>query len=108
MTSRNELRDSRNRPLGYIETDLNGKQTIWDSHNARLGSYDPRNNETRDVRNKIIGKGNLLTSLLSGGLEESGMALHLLSFHRTPRRGATTASLKCFSVCRRSLSLGLR
>lgn len=57
------LKDRNNRRIGQIKTQ-SGKQFIYDANNRRLGSYDPKTNTTKDKNNRIIGKGNLLTSLL--------------------------------------------
>jgi len=59
-----ELRDSNNRLLGKIETLYNGKLEIRDALNRLKGTYDPKSNETRDDSNRLVGKGNLLSSLL--------------------------------------------
>ncbi|MBQ6638356.1 MAG: hypothetical protein IJH82_06850 [Lachnospiraceae bacterium] len=77
---REELKDSRNQRVGYIDRQLNGKITVYDKNNVRLGeirpegsylvAYDKTNrrmgkwNEnddyTYDSNNRRIGKGNLL------------------------------------------------
>ena len=58
------LRDKSNRIIGYIRTSYTGVQTLTDSHNIRRGTYDPAKNETRDKNNQLVGKGNLLLTLL--------------------------------------------
>ena len=73
LTSRNQniikmarqtLKDRSNRIIGYIETDSSGRQTIKDASNRIKGRYDPKTNKTKDSSNRIVGTGNLLTSLL--------------------------------------------
>ncbi|EQA45461.1 hypothetical protein LEP1GSC050_4152 [Leptospira broomii serovar Hurstbridge str. 5399] len=59
-----ELRDKHNKLLGKIKELSGGKLELRDSHNSLKGTYDPKRNETRDARNSLVGKGNLLTSLL--------------------------------------------
>lgn len=59
-----ELRDKNNRLLGKIN-DVGGKVELRDANNRLKGRYDPKTNETRDDSNRLVGKGNLLTSLLS-------------------------------------------
>lgn len=59
-----ELRDSSNRLLGKIKKLSNGKFELRDSSNFLKGTYDPKSNETRDPGNKLVGRGNLLTTLL--------------------------------------------
>lgn len=58
------LRDRTNRLLGVIKTDARGIQTLYDPVNRKKGTYDPKTNETKDTVNRIIGKGNLLVTLL--------------------------------------------
>lgn len=58
------LRDKNNRRMGVIETDSNGIQTIRTTSNKKLGIYNPKTDETRDTANHLIGKGNLLITLL--------------------------------------------
>lgn len=58
------LRDKSNRMIGRIRENGSGKIDIFDHQNKIKGTYDPRRNETRDKSNKLVGKGNLLTSLL--------------------------------------------
>lgn len=62
--SKQELRNAQNHLIGTVEKDSQGKQTLRDAKNHIKGFYDPKTNETRDVRNHLVGKGNLLTSLL--------------------------------------------
>jgi hypothetical protein len=59
-----ELRDARNALLGKIRTRPDGKLELRDQSNRFLGTYDPKFDQTRDATNKLIGKGNLLTTLL--------------------------------------------
>lgn len=59
-----ELRDRSNRLLGKIKTLSNGKLEIRDASNRLKGTYDPKSNVTRDSSNRLVGKGNLLTTLL--------------------------------------------
>ena len=41
-----------------------GKLEIRDASNRLLGTYEPRANETRDASNRLVAKGNVLTSLI--------------------------------------------
>lgn len=61
---RKTLRDRNQHVLGYIDTELSGRQCLRDSNNHVLGYYDPKFDETRDSNQHLIGKGNLLTTLL--------------------------------------------
>jgi len=58
------LKDANYRIIGYIDTDLSGKQTIRDAHFRIKGYYDPKTNHTKDSHFRLVGQGNLLTSLL--------------------------------------------
>lgn len=60
-----ELRDARGLLLGKVETKSDGKQELRDAKGVLKGNYNPSYNETRDQRGAIVGKGNLLSSLLS-------------------------------------------
>lgn len=60
-----ELRDARGSLLGKVETKSDGKQELRDSRGSLKGNYNPTNNETRDHRGALVGKGNILSSLLS-------------------------------------------
>lgn len=57
------LRDKSNRKIGKIK-EINGKLEIRNPSNQLLGRYDPKSDQTRDKSNRLIGKGNLLTTLL--------------------------------------------
>ena len=59
-----ELRDKNNKLLARIKTLSNGKLEIRDHNNKLKGTYDPKSNETRDPNNKLVAKGNMLTTLL--------------------------------------------
>lgn len=50
--------------IGYIETGFDGKQVAKDTRYRIRGHYDPKTNQTRDFTYKVIGPGNLLTSML--------------------------------------------
>jgi hypothetical protein len=59
-----EIRDKSNRLLATIKTLSSGKQEIRDPSNRLLGTFDPRTNETRDPGNRLVAKGNVLSSLI--------------------------------------------
>lgn len=59
-----ELRDRSNRLLGRIRQRPDGKLELRDVSNRLRGTYEPRSNETHDASNRLMGRGNLLTSLL--------------------------------------------
>jgi hypothetical protein len=57
------LRDRTGRKIGEI-VEQSGVLIIRDYIGRKRGSYDPKSNITRDWIGKVIGTGNLLTSLL--------------------------------------------
>jgi hypothetical protein len=59
-----KIRDRNNRLLATIKTLSSGKQEIRDSSNRLLGTFDPKSNETRDEHNRMVAKGNVLSSLI--------------------------------------------
>ena len=59
-----QIRDKMNRLMATIKTLSSGKLEIRDPKNRLLGTYDPRTNETRDPMNRLVAKGNVLTSLI--------------------------------------------
>ena len=59
-----DLRDRRGRLLGKIRELSNGRLEVRDASGRRKGTYDPRKQETRDSRGKIVGKGNMLATLV--------------------------------------------
>ena len=64
MGEKKELKDFYGRILGTIWTDESGKQTIRDFYGVIKGYYDPKDDTTRDFYGRVVGKGNLLTTLL--------------------------------------------
>ena len=58
-----ELRDKSGKLLGKIK-EVSGKLEIRDAAGVLKGKYDPKTNETRDKGSRLVGKGNMLTTLL--------------------------------------------
>jgi hypothetical protein len=58
------LRDRQNRIIATIKTRHDGKLEGRDPRNKLVGTYDPKRDETRDAKNRVVGKGNLLATLL--------------------------------------------
>lgn len=58
------LRDRTNKILGRIRQLSDGRLEIRDATNRMKGTYCPKRNDTRDHTNRVVGKGNLLTTLL--------------------------------------------
>jgi hypothetical protein len=66
--AREVLSDLRGTIIGTVETQrLTGKVIARDARGVVVGTYDPRLNETRDARGRVIGRGNLLGALLLRG-----------------------------------------
>lgn len=59
-----ELRDKSGKLLGKINTLSSGKLELRNAAGALKGTYDPKTNETRRSSGGLVGKGNLLTTLL--------------------------------------------
>ena len=58
------LKDNRFRIIGYVDIAPNGDKTLRDSHFKILGYYKKQADVTKDARFMIVGRGDLLTSLL--------------------------------------------
>ena len=57
------LRDQYGTRIGEIQID-GSKQVLVDRYFVRLGSYDLHDNLTRDRYGNVVGRGNLLATLL--------------------------------------------
>ncbi len=62
--NRRTLNDNQFRTIGFIDTDPNGKETLRDPQFRIKGYYDPKTNQTKDAQFRLVGTGNILTSLL--------------------------------------------
>ena len=62
--SRQTLKDNNFRIIGFIETRPDGIQVLKNASFQTQGYYHPSNNLTKDEYFRIIGYGNLLTTLL--------------------------------------------
>jgi hypothetical protein len=67
--SKQELRDKRGRLIGTITIQSSGKHEGRDARGSLKGTYDPKSNETRDSRGSLVGKGDLLSSLITSALD---------------------------------------
>lgn len=59
-----ELRDRYGSLIGKIKTLSDGRFELRDKYGSLKGTYNPQNNETRDSHGGLVGKGNILTTLL--------------------------------------------
>jgi len=57
------LRSPNGQLLGTLHQE-NGYTILRDKHNNKLGAYNPRTNDTRDANGRLIGRGDLLGTLL--------------------------------------------
>ena len=60
-----ELRDPHGKLLGKIRSASSGKLEGRDATGRLKGSYDPKSDTTRDATGKLVGKGNLLSMLVT-------------------------------------------
>ena len=59
-----KIRDRNQKLLATVKTLSSGKQEIRDANQKLLGTFDPKANETRDANQRLVTKGNALTSLI--------------------------------------------
>lgn len=59
-----DLRDKSGKLLGKIKQNSAGHLEIRTPSGRLLGRYDPKTNQTRTSSGRLVGKGNLLTTLL--------------------------------------------
>jgi hypothetical protein len=62
---RQTLTDARYHTIGYIDTAADGRQTARDARLHAVGYYDPHSDTTRDAQRHLVGKGNMLASLIT-------------------------------------------
>ena len=63
--SRQTLKDSQFRVIGYIETRSDGIQVGKDKQFRVKGYYEPKTDKTKDAQFRVVGQGNLLASLIT-------------------------------------------
>jgi hypothetical protein len=63
MSTRQPLKDDRNRIIGYLEILSDGRHRMANERNQVLGHFDPRTNRTVDANNRTVGTGDLLAML---------------------------------------------
>lgn len=57
------LRDSKNNIIGYIRKVAN-RECVFNKGNKLVGWFDEIINQTRDAKNKFVGRGNQIKRLL--------------------------------------------
>ncbi len=66
MIKRDTIRDFYKRILGFVDTDsVTGVKTVRTFGMKIVGTYDPKENITRDFHRRIIGTGDLTMMLLN-------------------------------------------
>ena len=63
--NKRELRDASGRLLGIVRETISGKFEARDTSGRLRGTYNSKTNETRDPSGRLIGKGDLLSSLIA-------------------------------------------
>lgn len=58
------LKDFQNRIIGYVETKPNGDKIGYDFYLRIVGYYDKRANLTKDFYHRVVGRGDILSSLI--------------------------------------------
>lgn len=61
---REPIKDFYNRIIGYIETKPNGDKIGYDFYLRIVGYYDKNSNVTKDFYRRIVGRGDMLSSLI--------------------------------------------
>lgn len=67
---REPIKDFYNRIIGYVETKPNGDKIGYDFYLRIVGYYEKNSNVTKDFYRRIVGRGDMLASLIvsaSGG-----------------------------------------
>lgn len=64
--NRQTLKDHNHRIIGYIDERNDGVLVGKDAQHRIKGYFDPKRNQTKDARHRVVGHGNLLTNLISG------------------------------------------
>jgi hypothetical protein len=62
--ARERIEDNNGKTLGYMETYSDGSAEFRNTNNIILGKYTKVDNLTRDTSGRVIGKGNMLMSLI--------------------------------------------
>ena len=65
LEKRDYVRDRRGVPLGTLEIISTGIHILRDRQGRKLGIYNPKIDKTFDHIGTVVGKGNLLTSLIT-------------------------------------------
>ena len=62
---REPIRDYYNRIIGYIETKPNGDKIGYDFYLRIVGYYEKNSNLTKDFYRRVVGRGDMLSSLIT-------------------------------------------
>ena len=58
------IKNRASKEVGSIKTDSRGRQTAYNRNNEKLGSFDPKTNITKDIKDRVVGNGNMLAHLI--------------------------------------------
>ena len=58
------IRDFYGKILGFIEEDMQGNKTAYNFHRQILGTYNKKENVTRNFLGAIVARGDVTTSLI--------------------------------------------
>lgn len=58
------IKDFYSRIIGYVQTDNEGNKKAFDFYRRPLGSYNKKQNVTKDFYNRIIARGDAVVSLI--------------------------------------------
>lgn len=64
MSSEMVIRNRAAKEMGYIKVEKSGKQTAYNRRREKLGYFDPKKNVTRDIKERVVGSGNMLVGLV--------------------------------------------
>lgn len=62
---REPIKDYYNRIIGYIETKPNGDKIGYDFYLRIVGYYEKNSNLTKDFYRRVVGRGDMLSSLIT-------------------------------------------
>lgn len=65
---REPIKDYYNRIIGYIETKPNGDKIGYDFYLRIVGYYEKNSNLTKDFYRRVVGRGDMLSALITSDL----------------------------------------
>ena len=71
-----EIRDFYGKILGYIEEESNGNKTAKNFYRQILGTYNAKENVTKDFYGRIVSRGDTTQSLVYNNNNDTHKAIH--------------------------------